>query len=196
MTMKWDFWTGPDENDRRIKYAKFFKPEYQANGDEIQRRIAAVIVAFKSDTQVELPGGYSSGWRPPGLNELTANAGKLSAHLSAEAGDVRDTHDGALAWWCMRNPGVLEQHGLYMEHPVATVVRAFQRAKEQKRDATPWCHLTMRAPASHLRCYWPDGQAQAEWIAFQSAGGHPGFTYDAWIAIATKAKPNKSNDLA
>ena len=138
MTDKWDFWNGPDEADRRFKYAKSWRHEYQQNGDEMQRRIGAVVVAFRAETQVELPSGYASGWRPAAVNEATANSGKNSAHLTAEAGDKRDTPSGDFAWWCMRNETVLVQHGLYMEHPVATVVRAWRVAQVQGRESTPW----------------------------------------------------------
>lgn len=181
-TARWDYWNGPDETDRRIRYAKEFKPEYQQNGGEVQRRIAAVVTAFRAETQIELLGGYASGWRPATVNEATANAGKLSAHLTAEAGDKRDTPDGDFAWWCARNEGALAQHGLYMEHPVATVVRAW-RAARGEREPTPWCHLTTRPPASHARVYWPDAKAQGEWRALLAKGGHTGMTYEAWRAL-------------
>lgn len=199
MTAQWDFWNGPDLLDRRIKYAKDFKPEYQANGDDVQRRISAAIAAFRSETQIELPEGYASGWRPPAVNEATSNAGKHSLHLVAAAGDKRDTPSGDFAWWCMRHPEVLEQHGLYMEHPVATVVRAFRTAKTQKRAPTPWCHLTTFAPHSHLRCYFPDEAAPQEWQAFLAAGGHPTITYEGWLALTDTprtqlAESDRSNE--
>ena len=81
MTERYDFWNGPDSVDRRIKYAKDFLPEYQANGDDVQRRISTVETAFRAETQIELPPGYASGWRPKSVNEATANAGKFSNHL-------------------------------------------------------------------------------------------------------------------
>lgn len=194
MTQKWDFWNGPDEQDRREKYAKDFKPEYQANGDEVQRRIEAVVTAFRAETQIDLPEGYASGWRPAVVNEATANAGKTSAHVTAEAGDKRDTADGAFAWWCTRHEAVLAQHGLYMEHPVATVVRAWRVAQVQGREPTPWCHLTTRAPASHTRVYWPDAKALGEFETFKDAGGEPGMAYAAWTAL--RGTPIEETDKA
>lgn len=182
MTRKFDFWNGPDEEDRRIKYAKQFLPEYQVNGDDVQQRIVALESVFRSETGVELPRGYASGWRPPAVNEATAHAGKLSAHLVANAGDKRDAVDGDLAWWCQRNPGVLEQRGLWMEHPIATVVRAWRTAKEQERDPTPWCHLTRVPPGSGSRCYFPDSTSSQEWDDFLAAGGYPGMSHAAWLA--------------
>ncbi len=191
MSERWSFWNGPDAQDRRAKYTKDWEPEYQQNGDDVQRRIAAVVSAFQSDTQIELPSGYASGWRPASVNEATANAGKLSAHLTAQAGDRRDTPDGDFAWWCARNIGVLEQHGLYMEHPVATVIRAWRTAQQQEREPTPWCHLTTRPPASHSRVYWPDSKAPGE---FQASGYTPGMSYAAWLSL--KGKKESEDDDA
>lgn len=186
-TQQWDYWNGPDLEDRRVKYVKAFRPEYQANGDDVQRRLGAVEVAFTADTGIVLPYGYASGWRPPTVNEATANAGKLSTHLTANAGDKRDNVDGAFAWWCLRNPGVLEIHGLWLEHPVATVVRAWQRALEAGREPTPWCHGQSVPPASHNRVYWPDAAAPTEWEAFRAAGGVAGMPYAAWRALQPPA---------
>ena len=163
MSERWDYWNGPDEADRRVKYARAFKQEYQDNGDDVQRRIAAVEVAFRAETGIELPCGYASGWRPQIVNETTANAGKNSRHLTANAGDKRDSPDGEFAWWCTRNVGVLESHELWMEHPAATVVRAWKVARAQGRVPTPWCHLQSVPPASHNRVYFPDGKALGEW---------------------------------
>lgn len=182
MSARWDYWNGPDEEDRREKYKEAFLPEYQGNGDAVQQKIAAVVTAFRAETGIELPEGYSSGWRSPTVNESTANAGKKSTHLQAKAGDKRDTPNGDFAWWCVRNPHVLEQHGLWMEHPVATVLRAFSVANEQKREATPWCHLQVEAPGSGLRIYFPDSKAKPEWDAFLAAGGQPGTSYTDWKA--------------
>ena len=190
--MRYDYWFGPDDVDRRVKYRKDWRPEYQVNGDEVQRRIGAMVVAFRAETEIELPEGYSSGWRPGAVNDATANAGKGSAHLTAEAGDRRDTPDGDFAWWCMRHQALLAQHALYLEHPVATVVRAWRTASAQGREPTPWAHLATRPPASHNRVYWPDSKALSEWEAFLEAGGAPNMPYAAWLAL--KGSPTEEAD--
>lgn len=183
MTDRWDYWNGPDAEDRRIKFSKQFLPEYQANGDEVQRRVEAVLTAFVAETQIELPVGWASGWRPAAINESTANAGKASNHLSAKAGDKRDNPDGAFAWWCFRNPHILEAHKLWMEHPVATVVRSWKTALSQKRTATPWCHLQIVPPGSGMRCYFPDSKAGKEWDDFLKDGGTANMSYADWEAL-------------
>lgn len=175
--MKYDYWFGPDDVDRRVKYQRSFRPEYQANGDDIDRRISAVVTAFKSETGIELPPGYSSGWRPGEVNEITSNAAKRSTHLTANAGDKRDTIDGEFCWWCMRNEYRLVQHALWMEHPVATLLRAWARAIAGKREPTPWCHLQSLPPSSHRRIYMPDVAAAPEWTAFLQRGGYAGITF-------------------
>lgn len=188
MTKRWDYWNGPDDIDRRVKYQKQFRPEFQGAGDDIQQRIASSEARFRGETEIVLPEGYASGWRPPAINDVTANAATLSAHLRAAAGDKRDTINGDFCWWQFRNLDVLAQLGLWMEHPVATVVRAWQVALEQKRDPTPWCHNQSLPPASHARCYWPDTKASSEWDAFLKIGGYAGMTYAAWKLLQTTAK--------
>jgi len=183
MTAKYDYFFGPDEVDRRTKYAKSFLPEYQANGDDIQRRIGAVETAFQAETGILLPEGYASGWRPSSVNEATSNAAQGSKHLTANAGDRRDTVNGEFAWWCMRNMRILEVHQLYMEHPVATTIRAWKAAKDQKREPTPWCHLQSIPPASHNRIYFPDTRSVAEWNEFKVLGGLAGMDYGSWLSL-------------
>lgn len=139
------FWCGSDKEDRRKTYIKEYKSrqeELEINAAETHRRICAVVTVFEAETGISLPGYYSSGWRPAAVNEATSNAGKKSTHLDANAGDTTDTPDGDFTWWCMRNRHVLETHGLWMEHGVATVLLA---------KNTPWCHLQRVPPKSHQR---------------------------------------------
>lgn len=82
--------------------------------------------------------GVSSGYRPPAHNAKVGGAPN-SCHLTCEAVDLRDK-DGELKKWCLANLAVLEDCGLYMEHP----------------DATPtWCHLQTRMPGSGSRVFRP-----------------------------------------
>lgn len=193
MSQRWSYWNGPDEVDRRIKYAKSFKEEYQANGENLQSRFRAAIAYTQGQHGFELPAQeWASGWRPPAVNEATANAGKLSTHLTAEGGDRKDSVDGALGWALLKDPHPLQVHGLYMEHPVATIVRswekAFQAWKEKDFEGDcpsphPWCHAQTRPPASHNRVYWPDGRAEGEWKAFLGLGGYIGITFADWLVL-------------
>ena len=81
----------------------------------------------------------SSGWRPPSINASTPGAAKRSNHMLGLACDFKDT-DGSLDKWCMDNLKLLEQFGLYLEHP----------------DSTPgWCHLQCISPKSGNRVFKP-----------------------------------------
>lgn len=185
---KGDYWYGPDEQDRRTVYVKDFTPAIQAAGDLTQQRVAAVWAAYRGDhgAAAEEPR-YASGWRPPGVNEATSNAAKKSKHLLALAGDVADDVEGGFAWWCMTHLAVLEQHGLWMEHPVATVVRAW------RGSGRPWCHLQVTPPAvSVVRCYFPDARAVTEWDELVRLGGHTGMTRAEWQVMTRKRE--KSDD--
>jgi trimethylamine:corrinoid methyltransferase-like protein len=62
-----------------------------------------------------------------------------SKHLSCEAVDLEDAND-KLKNWCMKNLDILEEIGLWMEHPSAT---------------DTWCHLQCVAPKSGNRVFYP-----------------------------------------
>lgn len=78
-------------------------------------------------------GNGDGGFRLP-----TATTGKgLSSHKEARGIDIYDPHNLLDNWL---TDAILEQYGLYREHP----------------DSTPgWCHLTTRAPGSGLRTFQP-----------------------------------------
>lgn len=206
MTVRGDYWNGPDAEDRRIKYAKDFKPEFQANGENLMSRFRNVVTYVCGQFGFELPERWSSGWRPPAVNEATANAAKgASTHLTAEGGDWTDTIDGALAWALFKDPHPLQVHGLYIEHPVATVVRSWELAYQKWKKASfkgdcpapmPWCHAQTRQPASGNRVYWPDGKAMGEWQAFLKMGGHAGMSFADWLPLRRAADKVSSTEVS
>lgn len=160
------FWTGSDKTDRRITYKAEYearKDEFEKNAMDIQERIQKVVDIFEAETGIQLER-YASGWRPGEVNEATAHSGKLSNHLSARAGDVKDTPDGHFAWWCFHHQDILKEHGLWMEHPSATVLEA---------KLTPWCHLQSVPPKSGARCYHPTTESLLTWNEYVSEGGSP-----------------------
>lgn len=158
------YWTGSDTIDRRVSYKTEYearKDELETNATDVQERIQKVADIFEHETGIILKR-YSSGWRPQIVNETTAHSGKLSNHILARAGDVADTPDGHFAWWCFHNQPILAEHGLWMEHPSATVLEA-------KR--TPWCHLQSVAPKSGARCYHPTTESLLTWNEYVADGG-------------------------
>ena len=185
----WSFWNGPDEKDRRGTYAKFFLPEYEAAGGDLQRRISAVEAPFRSETGITLPEGYALGWAP------RSDTNEASEHHVGNAGDRRDTEDGAFAWWCLRNPRVLEVHGLYMEHPCSTVLTAWARARGLDVAPAPWCHLQSVAPKDHVRVFFASSKGVEDWDAFLASGGVAGMGYKDWLALmGGSAEPPPSVD--
>lgn len=81
----------------------------------------------------------SSGWRPAAINTAVPGAAPGSKHISCMAIDLND-RDGTLDAWCMANLAVLEELGLWLEHPVAT---------------PGWCHLQTCPPRSGKRVFEP-----------------------------------------
>jgi len=80
-----------------------------------------------------------SGWRPPVINRATANSAPLSKHMTCEAIDIEDI-EGELDEWCMEHLSILEEVGLWLEHPSAT---------------KSWCHLQTKPPRSGKRVFYP-----------------------------------------
>lgn len=81
----------------------------------------------------------NSGWRPKSVNDVTANSGASSKHITAEAIDLPDA-DRTLATWCVDNLDVLEEIGLWMENP---------------RWTPTWVHVQIVPPKSGRRVYIP-----------------------------------------
>lgn len=80
----------------------------------------------------------TSGYRPAAIN-ASAGGAKQSNHMKLLACDFKDT-DGSLDQYCLDNPKVLEECGLYQEDPGSTL---------------NWCHLQCTAPASGKRVFKP-----------------------------------------
>jgi hypothetical protein len=80
----------------------------------------------------------SSGYRPGAYNKAAGGA-QRSLHMTCQACDFRDP-DGQLDLWLMRNVGMLQDFGLYLEHP----------------EWTPgWTHLQSVAPVSGSTVFKP-----------------------------------------
>lgn len=81
----------------------------------------------------------TSGWRPRAVNARTKGAAAFSRHMSGEAGDTYDPH-GELDDYCYNNQQMLEEIGLWMEHPAAT---------------KGYTHLQTVPPRSKRRVFYP-----------------------------------------
>lgn len=107
--------------------------ELRANARDTLRRVNRLL------RRAGLMRKVTSGWRPATVNATVPGAAHGSKHISCIAVDLED-RDGALDAWCMANLDVLEELGLWLEHP----------------DATPdWCHLQTQPPRSGNRVFEP-----------------------------------------
>lgn len=81
----------------------------------------------------------TSGWRPERYNHLIPGASKTSKHITCQAVDLNDP-DGKLGEFALKHPEILEELGLWAEHPSVT-----------KR----WLHLQTVPPKSGKRFFYP-----------------------------------------
>jgi hypothetical protein len=123
-----DYYMGRDR-----EYHHELTRELRANARETLRRVNRLL------KRAGLTRKVSSGWRPEAINAGVPGAAKGSKHISCLAIDLED-RDGALDAWCLAHLDVLEEIGLWLEHP----------------DATPdWCHLQIQPPRSGNRVFTP-----------------------------------------
>jgi hypothetical protein len=129
-----DYWMGRD-----AKYPEEFTDVIQFNGQHTVNVVNGLLADFARDTGIVL--GIASGWRPLEVNDVTANSGRSSKHISAQAADIRDTPKRDLARWVANNIEKLAAAGLYCE----------------RFEWTPtWVHFSPLAPKSGKRFYIPN----------------------------------------
>lgn len=115
----------------------------RAKPEELSAQLTANMntIVPRANELLERFGHYrkvSSGYRTPEANAAAGGA-KLSNHMTCAAVDLED-RDGKLKTWCTANLHVLEELGLWMEHP----------------DSTPtWVHVQCLAPKSGNRVFRP-----------------------------------------
>lgn len=123
-----DYYMGRDR-----LYRAELTTDLRANARDTVRRVNRLL------KRAGVAAKVSSGWRPAAINATIPGAAPGSKHISCLAIDLEDPH-GVLDAWCMANLGVLEEIGLWLEHP----------------HATPgWCHLQTQPPRSGSRVFSP-----------------------------------------
>lgn len=118
---------------RDCAYAADYTPQIAANAEATVEKINAFLQRSGFD------GHINSGWRPPSLNAATKGAAPHSKHMLGLACDLHDA-DGHIDQFCIDNPELLEQLGLWQESPSGTL---------------GWCHLQTVPPASGHRVFFP-----------------------------------------
>lgn len=129
-----DYYAGRDK-----QYPNELTDSIRENAAQIVARANLLVTAYREDTGDSDPHYVTSGWRPPQVNAGISNAAPRSKHMTGQAIDLADP-EGELDDWCMDNLDVLEQLGLYLEHPSAT---------------KSWTHLQCVPPKSGKRVFWP-----------------------------------------
>ena len=129
-----DYYAGRDK-----QYPNELTDYIRENASQIVARANLLVTAYREDTGDSDPHYVTSGWRPPQVNAGISNAAPRSKHMLGLAIDLADP-EGELDDWCMDNLDVLEQLGLYLEHPSAT---------------KSWCHVQCVPPKSGKRVFYP-----------------------------------------
>lgn len=149
---------------RDVTHAPDLTQQITDNATELLR-VVNILLDFAEADGVrpnldEVTGTYvASGWRPPAVNDRTANSAKdASTHLTGRGIDLDDHLDRRLAVWCCKNLDVLKRLGLYMEDPRWTGGRE-RKPGEGERD--PWVHLQIVPPKSGRRVYVPSATQAA-----------------------------------
>jgi len=125
-------------NDRDSRYRMECTGIIRDNAQKTVDAVNRAISIFEEEMLISRDV-CTSGWRPQSVNDATANAGKNSNHLTANAADIGDP-DRAFAQWCVNHPDVLAECGLWMEDP---------------RWTPTWVHLQRVPPKSGKRIYIP-----------------------------------------
>jgi hypothetical protein len=118
---------------RDKKFNSLLTDELRANADEVVSKVTELFSRFGESRRV------TSGWRPPQINAQTPGAARKSLHMTCEAVDLEDP-EGLLDDWCLEHPEILQEIGLWQEHPAAT---------------KGWCHLQIVPPRSGKRVFYP-----------------------------------------
>ena len=126
-------------NHWKERYGKARVPSDELTDDMRHAALYTVGRANMLLAQFREDRGITSGWRPVEVNRLIPGAAAMSNHTRCMAVDLADP-EGDLDEWCLDNAGVLEEIGLWQEHPAAT---------------KGWCHLQTCAPKSGKRVFYP-----------------------------------------
>lgn len=127
---------------RKVSYIETPSTKVKDNATQLLSKVN-ILLAYAAKDGVECAEPINlkvnSGWRPRLYNETVVGAAPNSKHISGEAVDLADP-DGELDDWCMKNQRILEDLGLWLEHPGST---------------KSWTHLQSIPPRSGNRVFFP-----------------------------------------
>jgi len=133
-----------DSEGRRRTYGAELDDDKLSHAGTVIERVNALMERAQADgvtfqRSKKTGSAVSSGWRPEAINANTKNAAAKSNHIVCRACDLFDP-TGEIDRWCLAHPEILEEIGLWQEHPYYTLT---------------WCHLQIVAPGSGLRVFIP-----------------------------------------
>lgn len=117
----------------RVSHIAAPSEEIQINARELLLRVNTLLAHIGVKTTV------NSGWRPPSYNATIPNAAPNSKHMTGHAIDLADP-EGEIDDILFKDPTILIDHKLWMEHPAAT---------------RRWTHLQSVPPRSENRIFFP-----------------------------------------
>jgi len=113
--------------------------ELRKNADETVYRVNLLLARYYQAHPTAEKTKVTSGYRPPMVNAATPGAAPRSKHLTCQAVDLSDP-EGELDEWAFNNQKILEEVGIWMEHPACT---------------KGWFHGQIIQPRSGRRVFWP-----------------------------------------
>lgn len=122
----------------RVLHIEAPSDEVKVNAGILLARVNALLHDCAMIEAAAIPK-VNSGWRPAAYNAGIPNAAPKSKHITGQAIDIADP-DGELDEYLFKNQNVLEDHGLWMENPLAT---------------KGWTHLQSTPPRSGNRVFIP-----------------------------------------
>jgi hypothetical protein len=105
--------------------------------ESLYARLVSEDIEFRTNptTNSQISGQLYGGFRPQSCTQGAPN----SSHKEGLAVDLYDPN-GEIDAYLLKNPDVLEEHGIYIEHP----------------DKTPnWSHWSVKPPASGRHVFYP-----------------------------------------
>jgi hypothetical protein len=130
-----DYFMGRDEDPQ---FRTEMRPEFRTAARTLLGRCNALLERVSKAIPTLATPKVNSGWRPPAINAQFGGKPN-SKHLICQAVDIGDAGQH-LSGYLLKNPQLLEEFDLAMEHPSATPT---------------WCHLQFPPPASGRRVFYP-----------------------------------------
>lgn len=132
-------------NYGKVQVKSTVTDEMRASATDVCRRASSLLTRYEAWCTAQDPARevgdrpITSGWRPVEVNRVVPGAALYSNHTTCKAIDIADPY-GDLDEWCLVNQNILDNLGLWLEHPSVT---------------KGWCHVQNVPPRSGNRVFYP-----------------------------------------